>query len=154
MNHLLLIAHAASTWFMVGLIWFVQIVHYPLFAMVGASSFMAYERRHQTLTTLVVGPVMLAEFLAAAVIAAQSLGWLDAKLGTRPIVPTPLALSGAALLAIVWLSTWAVQVPLHAKLEAGGGLEVMRWLVLTNWVRTICWSLRGVAAAIMLVPQA
>ncbi|MCK6525129.1 hypothetical protein L6R49_27300, partial [Myxococcota bacterium] len=32
---LLLLIHAAATWFMVGLIWFVQIVHYPLFSAVG-----------------------------------------------------------------------------------------------------------------------
>ena len=34
-----LIIHAAATWFMVGLIWFVQIVHYPMFANVGRDSF-------------------------------------------------------------------------------------------------------------------
>jgi hypothetical protein len=28
----LLLAHAAATLFMVGVIWFVQLVHYPLFA--------------------------------------------------------------------------------------------------------------------------
>ena len=32
----LLAAHAAATWALVGLIWTVQVVHYPLFALVGA----------------------------------------------------------------------------------------------------------------------
>ena len=32
---LLLLLHAAATLFMTGLIWFVQVVHYPLFARVG-----------------------------------------------------------------------------------------------------------------------
>ena len=33
-GHIILAAHAASTLAMTGLIWFVQIVHYPLFAAV------------------------------------------------------------------------------------------------------------------------
>ena len=33
---LLLLLHAGATFFMCGLIWFVQIVHYPLFAQVGS----------------------------------------------------------------------------------------------------------------------
>lgn len=34
----LLLVHAAATWAMVGLVWFVQVVHYPLFAQVGGMS--------------------------------------------------------------------------------------------------------------------
>ena len=37
-----LLAHAAATLFMVGLIWFVQVVHYPLFARVGPDAFVPY----------------------------------------------------------------------------------------------------------------
>jgi hypothetical protein len=36
---LLLLANAAATFFMVGVIWFVQVVHYPLFARVGTLDF-------------------------------------------------------------------------------------------------------------------
>jgi hypothetical protein len=35
MVKLVLLANLAATFFMVGLIWFVQIVHYPLFGQVG-----------------------------------------------------------------------------------------------------------------------
>jgi hypothetical protein len=38
--------HLAATAAMVGLIWFVQVVHYPLFASVGADEFVAYENAH------------------------------------------------------------------------------------------------------------
>ena len=37
-----LITCAAATWFMAGLHWFVQVVHYPLFADVGTERFIAY----------------------------------------------------------------------------------------------------------------
>jgi hypothetical protein len=53
MIEVLLLTHAAATLVMVGVIWFVQIAHYPLMARVSAGEFAAYEREHQTRTTLV-----------------------------------------------------------------------------------------------------
>jgi hypothetical protein len=40
------IAHVAATLFMVGLIWTIHVVHYPLFADVGASSYVDYQAAH------------------------------------------------------------------------------------------------------------
>lgn len=65
----LLLAHAAATWAMVGLIWFVQVVHYPLFAAVDAAESPVYARLHQRRTTWVVGPPMLVERATATWIA-------------------------------------------------------------------------------------
>ena len=64
----LLIANLVSTWYMVGLIWMVQVVHYPLFAKVGSEEFVGYQISHQTLTTLVVGPPMLIEIATAVLL--------------------------------------------------------------------------------------
>ncbi len=61
-----LLVHIAATLFMTGLIWFVQIVHYPLFSSVGADGFVAYEAAHTARTTWVVGPPMLLEAGTAA----------------------------------------------------------------------------------------
>ena len=38
--------HAAATMAMVGLIWTVQVVHYPLFESVGAEAYPNYQSRH------------------------------------------------------------------------------------------------------------
>lgn len=129
-------AHAAATWFMVGLIWFVQVVHYPLFAGVGEQGWCEYSRRHQSLTTRVVGPVMLTEILSAAALLA--------------LLPGILTIAGAVLLALLWASTFFVQVPLHGRLGKGHDAAVMRTLVATNWARTILWTARGVIALAML----
>ena len=43
---LLFLAHLGSSLYMVGLIWFVQVVHYPLFDSVGDREFPSYEQRH------------------------------------------------------------------------------------------------------------
>jgi hypothetical protein len=54
-----LLAHLAATLFMIGVIWFVQVVHYPLFSRVGPEKFSLYSEAHSRLTTYVVGPPML-----------------------------------------------------------------------------------------------
>lgn len=135
----ILLVHAAATWFMVGLIWIVQVVHYPLFAGVGVDGYTAYQRSHMARITWIVAPAMFVELFAAGAIA-----WL---------VGSALAWVGAALLALVWLSTFAVQVPLHGRLVAGFEPAAHRLLVLSNWVRTLLWSCRGVVAALLLVPE-
>jgi hypothetical protein len=44
---------------------------------------------------------------------------------------------------LVWASTMLIQVPLHADLAAGFKHETWRRLVVSNWVRTIAWSVRS-----------
>jgi hypothetical protein len=127
---------------MAGLIWFVQIVHYPLMREVPPAGFVAYEIAHARLTTRVVAPVMLVELLSS-VLLALSVGNLQGE-------QTLLARVGVGLLAIVWASTFFVQVPTHAKLARGFQIDVWRLLVRTNWVRTIAWSARAVLALTIL----
>lgn len=143
MTDLLLIAHAAVTWYMVGLVWFVQVTHYPLFVAVGREGWVDYARRHQTRTTLVVAPPMLAEICCTALIIA----------GYAPAAPG-LAWSGAVLLLIVWISTFGVQVPIHTRLAARYDAALVRTLVATNWVRTFAWTARAVIAGLMLADAA
>lgn len=130
---LLLLAHVGATLFMVGLIWFVQIVHYPLFAVVGEDRFVAYTEAHSRLTSWVVGPPMLLEAATTA-----------ALLFIRPAgIPAVAVWAGAALLAAVWLSTALLQVPRHTALGQGFDANSHRLLVVSNWIRTAGWSVRG-----------
>jgi hypothetical protein len=137
---LLLLLHAAATLFMTGLIWFVQVSHYPLFAAVSPEAFPDYARRHQARTTLVVGPAMLIEALCAAWIL------LDPPAG----VPWWMAAAGILLLLAIWLSTAFLQIPLHGRLAHGFDRGAIRRLVAGNWLRTIAWSVRGGLALAMI----
>lgn len=137
----LLVVHLVATAGMMGLIWFVQLVHYPLFAAVGADHFVAYESAHRTRTSWVVGPLMGVEGVSALTIAAVLLD----------DVGLVLTLAGLALLAVVHTSTVVFQVPAHRRLSAHDDAETVRRLVRTNWVRTIGWSLRVVVASAMIV---
>lgn len=127
---LLVSSHYAATWALVGLVWTIQIVHYPLFAQVGRESFPVYHRHHTRQITWVVAPLMFAELLTAA--------WLVFA-GSRE----PWLLASLAPLAFNWISTWLVQIPLHEKLATGFDSHVHERLVATNWRRTAAWSLRG-----------
>lgn len=136
-----MLAHLAATWFMVGLIWFVQIVHYPMFADVGREVFARYAAIHQRATGFVVIPVMLVELATA--------GWLLAAF--RNDVGSALAWAGAVMVVLIWLSTFTLQVPMHRKLSGGFDAQAWRFLVRTNWLRTVLWTARGGVTLAMLV---
>lgn len=135
-----LLINAAATLFMTGLIWFVQVVHYPLFAGVGPGEFPAYSWRHQRLTTMVVGPAMLLEAGAAVWVAAAPPAG----------VPAWMPWSALLLLGAIWISTAMLQMPLHRRLAAGFDAAAIRRLVGGNWIRTAAWSGRSVLAIAML----
>lgn len=134
--------HALATVFMTGLIWTMQVVHYPLFAAVGPDQFPAYESRHMARISWLVGPGMLIEALSAAALC----------LDLVPTTNRPAAMVGAGLLVVVWLSTALVQGPLHARLARGYDARLVSLLVRSNWVRTIAWSIRAPLALLLLAP--
>lgn len=126
----LLLATTASAWFMTGLIWMVQVVHYPLLARVGADGFARYHAAHTTLTGLVVIPPMLVELGASLGLLAFSPPWASrAEL-----------FAGVALVGVAWATTAAASVPAHEALSRGLDPDVVRRLVGTNWIRTAAWS--------------
>ena len=128
-----LLVNAGATLYMMGLIWFVQVVHYPLFVGVGHDRFATYEAKHQRLTTLVVAPPMTIELVTGVMLV-----WLR-----PPGVGMSWAIIGVALIGVIWLSTALVQVPQHRALAGGFRARPHALLVGTNWVRTVAWSLRG-----------
>src|SRR3954471_331572 len=107
---LVLLANFAATWFMVGLIWFVQLVHYPQFAGVGSDGFIAYHRRHTRFTTFVVAGPMIVEGITGLLLAVR-----PAAAG----VSTGVAWAGLGLLVVIWISTALLQVPRHNELAGG-----------------------------------
>lgn len=130
---LLLLLQLGATLYMVGLVWFVQRVHYPLLARVGAGQFRAYEAAHLARTGPVVGPAMLLE-----------LGAVIGGVVWRPSgIPEAAPWLGVGLLGAIWLSTFLLQAPRHRQLAAGFDAASHRRLVAGNWIRTAAWSLRG-----------
>ncbi len=127
------LVHLGATLAMVGVIWIVQVVHYPLFAGVGQAGWPAYEAAHQSSITLVVGPLMLAELVTAV--------WL--VLDPPPGLPRWAVVLGAVLVGVIWASTAFLQVPLHNALGGTFDAGAHAKLVATNWIRTLGWTARG-----------
>lgn len=135
-----LLASVASTLFMVGLAWFVQVVHYPLFPMVGEAGFPAFHDAHSRSTALVVIFPMTVELLSSIALA------VDPPEGTGL-----LALAGAILAIAIWVLTAAVLAPMHGRIgREGPTTPNLGRLVRLSWPRTILWTLHGVVVVAML----
>ena len=98
-----LLTHAAATWALVGLIWTVQLVHYPLFGSVGRDRFKDYHARHTRNITWIVAPLMFTELGTAVILLAGG-------------VRDPWLLASLVPLAFNWMSTWLIQIPQHRRL--------------------------------------
>lgn len=127
----LFILQILSCSFMTGLIWIVQVLHYPSFALIKDNRFAEFHEFHTRRITFIVLPAMTLELTTAIAILyfwPQSL-WLWVN---------------ASTLLMIWMSTFFLSVPIHNKLSKGPSLESVRRLVITNWFRTGLWSLRFV----------
>ena len=130
---LLLLINAAATWYMVGLIWMVQVVHYKLFDRVGVEGFASYEADHARLITPIVGVPMLFEIVTAAAL----------LMATPEILPRTWAVAGLVAVLAIWIATATLSIPYHNQLHDGFTDAAYRGLVGTNWIRTALWSARG-----------
>lgn len=134
----------AFTLYMTGMIWSMQILEYPLFALVGPQEFPGYHTRHNRGLLFVIVPSILAFVSAVALIVVHP-------------SPVPLwsSITVAALDLVIIAYTVAREAPLHGRLDRGGySLAVINDLVHGNWVRTLLWTanaliLLGVAANIL-----
>ena len=83
--------HAAATWYMVGVIWLIQLVHYPMFQFLDRARFKSSHTFHSTGITFVVMPAMLLELVLSAVIV-----WKPGPLNAP-------ALIGFGLVVLIWI---------------------------------------------------
>lgn len=136
----LLVVHAAATFFMTGVIWVVQVVHYPLFSFADRANYPAFAAAHGRLITLIVGPAMLAELVTAVLLVFRP----------PPTLSLRAALTGLALVAIIWASTALLQVPAHGQLAQGYDGRAHAFLVQSNWLRTVAWTARSLLVGAVL----
>jgi hypothetical protein len=138
----LLVLHLIVCAFLCGLIWVVQLVHYPLFDRVDRAMFPSFESAHSTRITWVVAPVMLAEAATAVLLLVTAL---------RAGADARIAMFNLAGVVAIWAATAFLSVPQHARLADGFDPEAHRLLVQTNWVRTALWTARTVGLAAWLL---
>lgn len=130
--------HAAASWFMVGLVWFVQCVHYPLLSDLPAETVPAYQIAHMRRTSPLIPIVMLLEAATGVWIYDGSTIWI----------------ANFLLLLFIWVFTFAVIVPLHVRLATKYDPAIHRRLLTTNLIRSLVWLAHGVTATLLVKAKA
>ena len=123
-----------SCYFMTGVIWIIQLVHYPSFKYIEFKQFLNFQNFHTQTITFIVGPMMVLEIFSAfyLLIAFEfSAFWVI----------------HSALLIGIWLCTAFLSVPIHTLLaqphiSVDERLQMVKLLVKTNWPRTLLWTIR------------
>lgn len=128
---------------MVGLIWTIHVVHYPLFAKVGEANYVAFQAEHvDRIGSLLLVP-WLTEGLTLLGVSAM------AFLGGRRELRLPAAI-GSVGMAVVLVISGFWSAPAHGELADGFDASVHARLMDANLVRTLAWTVCGVAATWVL----
>ena len=140
----LIVVHCASTMFMVGLIWTIHYVHYPLFANVGESTYVSFQDAHvERIGRLLVVPWLTEGFTLVGILAL-------AFLGGHKTLRVPAIVNGAAMSVVLVISGfWSA--PAHGKLAKGFDQSVHQQLMTANLIRSLAWSVCGVCAIWLLL---
>ncbi len=114
---------------LVGLIWVIQLIVYPSFNYIAEEKWQSFHQLHSYRISCIVTWLMPLELILALLIISNN-------------ETSVLALFSLALLVIVWLSTFLLQVPAHNKLSKTRSPKVVLFLINSNWLRTIAWTLK------------
>lgn len=108
------------------LIWLVQVIIYPSFHHLESKDFKTWHTRYTRVISFIVVPLMLFQVgieLYHALVA-EPRWWR------------------ALLIGAVLLTTLCLSMPCHKKLQSiGKSAVIIRKLVLTNWIRTLLWTM-------------
>ena len=126
----MLIIHLIATSVMVGVIWVIQLVHYPSFHFIELKQYTTFQRFHMSRISYVVIPAMFTE-LFTLILFIISTDKIDSF----------ISISGL-LLILIWLITAVFFSGVHQKLTLGYDKVIVDKLVKLNWGRTLLWTLR------------
>ena len=110
------------------LIWMVQLVVYPGFRYYPGPQLLQWHKKYTFLVTWIVLPLMLGQLIC---------GSIDVIIDF-----TTITLFRVILIAMTWVLTFVVFVPLHRALETASAQQpIVQKLVRKNWSRTTLWTL-------------
>jgi len=121
---------------LVGLIWTIQLIHYPAFLYVDKTAFVAFEAMHVRKITWLVAPLMITEALTAGLLVHLSGFALEFVLAMLIVI-------------LIWASTFLLSVPCHRILAREKDINAIQRLIRTNWIRTFFWTLKFVLLLVM-----
>ena len=129
-NNFVLLGHLIFTSIMTGVIWVIQIVHYPSFHFIEKELYTAFQKFHMNKISIIVIPIMLAELVTGMML------FLDKS------SKSPFLIISFVILVLIWLITGVFFSKAHNELMTGYQELVVNQLVVMNWIRTLLWTLR------------
>jgi len=122
--------HIVSTSLMVGVIWIMQLVHYPSFNFINVEEYKSFQEFHMKRISIIVIPLMIIELTSGVLIF-----W---------IYQTDNIFFNISLFCLffIWFLTAILFSKMHQKLTLGYQISIVTKLVNLNWLRTISWTLR------------
>ena len=129
-NNFVLLGHLIFTSIMTGVIWVIQIVHYPSFHFIEKELYTAFQKFHMNKISIIVIPIMLAELITGMML------FLDTS------SKSPFLIISFVILVLIWLITGVFFSKAHKELMTGYQELVVNQLVVMNWIRTLLWTLR------------
>ena len=139
-SHWLLLAWTVVILYVFGQIWLVQIVVYPLFARVGEREYTTY---HRFYSSRIPAPVIVPGFVSFLTpVALVFLGPASVPLWAY------LANVGCGVIGLI--TTVALEIPRHARLEKERQEKVIEELIRFNWPRTLSITASAALTLVML----
>ena len=130
-NHsLILYIHLIFTSIMVGVIWVIQLVHYPSFHFIKPDMYTVFQKFHMEKISIIVMPIMIAELITVLLLLYNK----DSK--------NTLIIISFILLIMIWGITAVFFSGVHNKLITGYQETIVNNLVVMNWIRTLLWTMR------------
>ena len=127
---LVLVAHLIFSSVMTGVIWVIQIVHYPSFHFIEKELYTAFQKFHMNKISIIVIPFMLGELITGMMLL------LDKSSKSYFLI------SSLVILILIWSITGVFFTKAHNKLIFGYQELVVDQLIFMNWIRTLLWTLR------------
>ena len=127
----MLAIHLVLASIMVGVIWVIQLVHYPSFRFTDREKYVSFQIFHMRNISFIVVPVMILEILSGLLLVLYHSNHES------------LLRISFILLLIIWLVTALLFAQIHQKLSKGYDETLVRKLVSLNWIRTLLWTIRS-----------
>ena len=140
-NNIVFMFHFISTSIMVGVIWIIQLVHYPTFLFIDKQKYFNFQKFHMSKVSYIVMPAMTVELFSGIYILLYS----------ENLIENNLFLLAFSFLVLNWVITGLVFVKIHNSLLIEYNMQTILLLVKLNWIRTTLWSLRLIFLTVILL---
>ena len=118
--------HFASTAVMVGVIWVIQLLHYPTFYYIEKNNYSQFQKFHMNRISYIVIPAMVIEMLS----------------GIMLVIINDDFIISFSLLVCIWIMTFVFFTNIHQRLLSKYENTAVEKLVNLNWIRTVFWTVR------------